>query len=370
MDIYIKIKIMDKLKFINKAILIHNNKYDYSLVDYKRIDSKVKIICNIHGEFEQTPHHHIYRKQGCNKCGYINISKNTRKNKNVFVSEAKLIHGDKYDYSLVDYVNAKTKVKIICKTHGVFEQTPTNHLNGQTCGKCNGLNKTTNEFIKQAKLIHNNNYDYSLVDYYDTKTKVKIICNSHGMFEQTPNQHLTLKQGCPKCVGKNKTTNEFINEAKLKHGDKYNYTKTIYKKSKIKIDIICPNHGLFKQTPNMHLKGQGCPICKESKGEKTIRELLIKNNINFNQQHTFFDCKNINVLPFDFYLPDYNTCIEYDGIQHFKPVNRFGAEKGFLLTKQNDSIKNNYCLVNKINLIRIPYFEDITFHLKTLLPVN
>jgi len=120
----------------------------------------------------------------------------------------------------------------------------------------------------------------------------------------------------------------------------------------------------------MHLKGQGCPICKESKGEKKVREFLIKHNIIFIPQHTFFECKNTNVLPFDFYLPDYNTCIEYDGIQHFKPVNRFGGEKGFLLTKQNDLIKNKFCLVNKINLIRIPYFDNITSHLKTLLPIS
>jgi hypothetical protein len=361
---------MKNINFINKAKGVHGNKYDYSLVDYKGVNTKVKIICQIHGKFEQTPHHHMYRKQGCNKCGYINISKNTRKKEDVFISEAKLIHGDKYDYSLAEYINAKTKVKIICQIHGKFEQTPTNHLNGQTCGKCNGLNKSTNEFIKQANLVHGDKYDYSLVDYIDSKTKIKITCTTHGEFEQLPTPHLSLKQGCPKCVGMNKTTNDFINDVKLVHGDKYDYSKTVYETSKIKIDIICYKHGLFKQTPNMHLKGQGCPICKESKGEKKVREFLFKNKINFIRQHTFFDCKNTNVLPFDFYLPDHNICIEYDGIQHFKPVNRFGGEKGFLLTKQNDSIKNNYCLVNKINLIRIPYFEDVTFHLKILLLVN
>ena len=357
-------------EFNSKASEIHNDKYIYSLVEYHGIKTKVKIICPMHGMFEQTPHHHIIRKQGCGKCGYINVSKNTRKETKIFINEAKKIHNDKYDYSKVDYINSHTKVKIICSEHGVFEQTPTNHLQGQTCGKCNGLNKTTDDFVNEAKIIHGDKYDYSKVNYINRKTKIKIICPKHGEFEQLPYPHLSYKQGCPKCIGMNKTTDIFIGEAKLIHGDKYDYSKTMYIKSKIKIDIICPKHGLFKQSPNMHLKGQGCPICKESKGEKKVREFLNKHNITFIQQHTFFDCKNINVLPFDFYLPNHNICIEYDGVHHFKPVNRFGGEKGFLLTKQNDLIKNKFCLVNKINLIRIPYFGDVTFHLKTLLPIN
>ena len=355
------------LKFIEKAKKIHKNKYDYSLVDYKDVRTKVKILCPIHGMFEQTPHHHISRGQGCNKCGYDKISENTRKKDNIFINEAILIHNNKYDYSLVNYKNAKTKVKIICPIHGMFEQTPDNHLKGQTCGKCNGLFKTTKDILLEAKKTHGDKYDYSSIQFKNVKTKMKIICPVHGVFEQLPSAHIKLKQGCPKCVGRDKTNNDFILEAKKIHGNKYDYSMVDYLKSKTKVKIICPVHGMFNQTPNMHLRGNGCPICKESKGEKKIREYLVENNILFNQQHTFVNCKNIQVLPFDFYLPNHNICIEYDGIQHYKPINKFGGELGFLKIKHNDSIKTKFCLDNNIRLIRIPYYEVISESLNIFL---
>ena len=356
-----------KENFIKKSKLIHDDKYGYSEVKYFGILNKVRIICPIHGEFEQTPHHHLHRKQGCPKCSYLSVSIKTRKSENIFINEAKLIHNNKYNYSKVEYKNSKTKVKIICPIHGVFEQTPDNHLNGQTCGKCNGKNKTTDEFIAEAKLIHGNKYDYSEVEYKNSKTKVKIICLEHGEFQQTPNAHIKLNQGCPKCRGKNKTTDEFIAEAKLIHGNKYDYSEVEYKNSKTKVKIICLEHGEFQQTPNMHLRNTGCPICRESKGEAKIRKFLNENNIKYIQEYSFNNCKNVFVLPFDFYLPEYNTCVEYDGIQHYKPINHFGGEKAFNITKQNDLIKTNYCNYNMISLIRIPYYNDVPDSLKNLL---
>jgi hypothetical protein len=351
-------------EFTKKAKKIHGNKYDYSLVDYQGFNRKVKIKCSEHGIFEQTPHHHLTRKQECNKCRRIKINKNMSDTTENFIKKAKKIHGVKYDYSLVNYVNRKTKVKILCSTHGIFEQEPHNHINGQSCGKCFGLHKTNEDFINISYEIHGNKYDYSLVDYQGFNGKVKIKCLKHGIFEQTPQAHLNLRQGCPKCVGMNKTTEEFIYEARLIHGDKYEYSLVDYVNSKLKINIICLKHGGFNQSPNMHLRGNGCPICKESKGEKLIREFLIKNNIKFIQEHTFKKCKNKQVLPFDFYLPDYNVCIEFDGIQHFKPIKAFGGQNGFDLTKQNDLIKDNFCNTNNLKLIRIPYFCDVSDSLK------
>jgi len=105
-----------------------------------------------------------------------------------FINRAEKIHRNKYDYSLVEYVNTKTKIKIICKKHGIFEQTPNNHLCGKNCPKCHDYNKlTTKEFINKAEKDHGNKYDYSLVEYVNTKTKIKIICKKHGIFEQKPN---------------------------------------------------------------------------------------------------------------------------------------------------------------------------------------
>lgn len=346
-------------KFIKNAYKIHGDKYDYSRVKYIGIRNKVTIVCPIHGVFEQTPHHHVCRKQGCGNCRYIDISKRTRSTKNDFIKKAKITHGNKYDYSLVEYANAKTKVKIICPKHGIFEQTPDNHVNGQTCGKCNGLYKTNESIISEANVIHGNLYNYSLLDYKAMNLKVKIICPIHGIFEQRPEAHIRLKQGCPKCVGLNKTTEEFIKEAKLIHGDKYDYSQVEYLLSKKKINIICQTHGVFEQTPNDHLRNKGCPICQESKGEKQIRCWLKEKGLKFIPQYRFLSCKNVNTLPFDFYLPEINICIEYDGVQHFKPITYFGGKNGLLKIKHNDSIKTKFCLNNNIKLIRIQYNKNI-----------
>jgi hypothetical protein len=130
-----------------------------------------------------------------------------------FIFEATEIHGYKYDYSLVEYINVKSKVKILCKIHGVFEQTPDMHLSKRGCWYCGGSKKlTNNEFIQRSEKIHDKIYDYSKVKYINKETHVIIICNIHGEFSQLPHNHVRGQQGCPKCVGKNKTNKEFIEE--------------------------------------------------------------------------------------------------------------------------------------------------------------
>jgi len=241
-----------------------------------------------------------------------------RKTKNQFILSALKIHGKKYDYTLVDYVNNKTKIKIICHIHGVFEQRPDRHLTGCGCNDCgiiSRINKTKNStetFIKLAKLVHNNTYDYSLVNYVNNKTKIKIICSIHGEFEQTPNDHLD-GHGCYNCVKNIPNNNYFIEKGNFIHNNKYDYTLVEYIKYNGKIKIICPKHGEFEQIACNHLHGAGCPKCSSSKGEIKIREILLNNNIKFNEQQKFEKCKYKKFLKFDFYLPEYNMCIEYDG---------------------------------------------------------
>ena len=283
-----------------------------------------------------------------------------------FIENSKNKHGDRYDYSLSDYINARTKVKIICPEHGEFEQIPRQHESGYNCPKCSGRNKTNEEFINEIKLIHGDIYEYSKVEYKNNRDKIKIICNKHGEFEQKPKDHL-LGKGCPKCVGKNMNTDDYIRKAKLVHGNRYDYSLVIYTKARNKIKIICPIHGEFEQTANSHLNGKGCPMCKESKGEKIIREYLIDNNIHFVPQYKFPDCKNIRQLPFDFYLPDYNTCIEYNGEQHYKPMRFLGGEEKFIQTQKNDKIKYDYCKNNSINLLILNDLKTIIKNLVKIL---
>ena len=212
-----------------------------------------------------------------------------------FIEKAEKIHKNKYDYSLVKYIKSSNKIKVICKTHGVFEQIAQNHLSGQGCSKCSGnINLTTNDFIEKAEKIHDKKYDYSLVKYKNIKTKIEIICNKHGIFLQKPAEHINQKQGCPKCAGVGRNTKDFILDANEKHNDKYDYSKTCYEKHNKDITINCPIHGEFKQKPYIHLMGSGCQKCSESKGERKIVLFLEKNNIVFEKQKTFTGCSNNN----------------------------------------------------------------------------
>lgn len=287
----------------------------------------------------------------------------------IFIKKAKLIHGNMYDYTNVDYIDNLTKVDITCKKHGSFFQTPRDHLNKCGCPICGRLNSNNKRRCENWKLdfikTHGDRYDYSKVKYKNAKDEVEIICKEHGSFYQKPTYH-KIGCGCPVCgLLKNRRNNiDFIDDFKKKHGDKYDYSKVDYKHCNAKIDIVCKKHGIFKQTPSSHISGSGCPICKISKGEERIMNYLIKKSINFSRQHLFDGCLLKNKLPFDFFLPDKNICIEYDGIQHFEPIDHFGGIKRLEIQKMKDYIKTKWCEENNIKLIRISYndydkIEDI-----------
>ena len=282
-----------------------------------------------------------------------------------FIKKSNIIHHNRYDYSLVEYNNMKTNIIIICPIHNTFEQTPDNHLHNNGCPKCKGieagnrLRKPQEHFINNVEKIHNYKYNYDLVEYKNNKIKVKIVCPIHGIFEQKPDHHLA-KRGCPSCSNnKRLTTDEFINRSKEKHNDRYDYSLVNYKNAHTKVKIECKEHGIFEQVPLSHLSGVGCPNCYNSRGETQVKEYLIKNNIDFEFQKTFENCLYKRKLKFDFYLYKHNTCIEYDGEQHFRSIKWFGGEKTFLLRQKMDKIKESYCGENNIYLLRIKYDENV-----------
>jgi hypothetical protein len=358
-------KRIDKEEFCNRSNLLHKNKYDYSLTEYKNNRTKVKIICKDHGIFEQIPESHM-RGFGCSKC-----SGNYNYTNDEFISKLKLIFGNKYNYDKVDYKSQSKKVIIECKEHGEFYKFSQVLLRGSGCSKCETKNYKidTNMFIERAIKIHGNLYDYSLVEYTNDRLNVKIKCIKHGIFEQVASTHLS-GHGCIKCSGRYKyTTEEFIEKAIIKHGKIYDYSLVNYTNAHKKVKIICKKHGEFSQKPTAHLLGKGCSSCKESKGEILINNFLIENDIDFIRQKTFKGCKSKSLLFFDFYLPDLNTCIEYDGEFHYLPI--FG-EKLLSDTKNRDIIKNEYCKSNNIRIIRISYvdFNNIDKILENILNFN
>jgi hypothetical protein len=283
-----------------------------------------------------------------------------------FIEKAKIIHGDKYDYSKTEYNGCFEKVCIICPEHGEFWQSPNNHLNGSGCSKCSKYSNhyNTKEWVKKAKEIHGDKYDYSKVEYKSAKKNVIVICPEHGEFSIRPDNH-NNGQGCPICryiksssaIRKNVDT--FISECKKIHGNKYDYSKIEYKNNKTKVCIICSEHGEFWQTPDNHLKGKGCPKCSQSKLEEKTKEFLIENNVIFEEQKTFDWLLFKKPMKLDFYLPTYKVAIECQGIQHFKPFEYFGGEDGLNYNIEKDNKKSVLCAENGVKLF---YFSNENYN--------
>ena len=262
-----------KIDLLNRFKKIHGDRYNYDFVDYKGMLFPIKISCPIHGIFEQTPVIHL-NGSGCPICNSVKIPREE------FIKRCRDKHNNFYDYSITDFKGVAYKIRIICPEHGEFEQRAGNHLAGQKCPYCANNKWNNNIFIQKAIGIHGNKYDYSLVDYKSAHKKIIIKCPKHGEFEQIPWNHISLKEGCPYC-GKNKSNMElFLKKAEEVHKGKYDYTLfTDYTNNREKIRIICPEHGEFVQILCNHLNGQGCPVCLETKGERKIREFLQDNGI-------------------------------------------------------------------------------------------
>ena len=217
------------------------------------------------------------------------------------------------------------------------------------------IRKTTQDFIEEVKRCDNSE-DYDVIgEYVNKRTKIEMrhISKNHNFFI-SPEDFLDGCR-CGKCFGKHlKTTDDFIKEIEKITSDYEivgEYTTAL---SKIKMKhLTCGT--VFETRPNDFLNGHGCPKCKESRNEKKIEKILIANNVEFEKQKTFSDCRYKSVLRFDFYLPKYNTCIEFDGEFHF--MNCIPGVDTLEIQKQRDKAKNEYCMKNGIKLIRISYLE-------------
>ena len=280
---------------------------------------------------------------------------------NEFVRRGRLIHGDRFDYSKVIYTNKSANVIIICRIHGEFSQKAENHWHGATCLKCThemwsiSKNMGLGVFLEKAKRLHGELYDYSLVEYKNNRTPIKIICKKHGEFSHSPNQHL-IGYGCGRCSRRFPlTNNEFIRRSLIAHHNRYAYDKCNYVNATTKVIVTCKKHGDFLSVAKNHyfLK-VGCPKCMASKGEIAIRVWLNDQSIIFEEQKKMSGCRNKLPLKFDFYLPDLNMMIEYDGRHHYSDIRR-----RLEYTQKCDTIKNKWCEENGVTMLRIRYDENI-----------
>lgn len=274
-------------------------------------------------------------------------------------------HGDKYDYVEQDYKTQHDKIEIFCKKHNyLFTQRIAHHLNGHGCPICNGGHKRNNlEFIIKSQEVHGDKYDYSKVNYLTKEDSIEIICPMHGSFWQKAHDH-TCGCGCPSCAQEivpwsvRSTTEDFVFKAKEVHKNKYDYSNVSYINNHTPVEIICPKHGSFYQIPRDHLRGDGCSKCILKSQEKIyswIKETFADENWEWEYSPEW-----LGLQRFDIYCKRINLAIEYNGEQHYFPVEVFGGEKGFKKCIERDTIKAQLCEENNCTLYIIKY-DDVNY---------
>ena len=346
--------------YIAKAKEVHGDTYDLSKIMVCRMNDPITVICKKHGEFNIGADKFLLGK-GCKEC----LMDTRRINTEDYIKRANLKHDNKYDYTNIKLKNTSDKIKIGCPIHGEFERGASDHLYaGRGCYECDRIKNIENrklplsEFISRSKDIHGDKYDYSNVKIGVNlkKNKVLIGCPIHGPFYQSPAQHL-IGSGCNKCgyvksfekLTSNKE--EFEKKAKVKHNGFYSYDNVNYVNNKTHVLVTCPIHKDFKVRPDNHLNGTTCPVCTESKGETEVREVLEKLNIKYIKEYSIPNFK----FKYDFYLPDLNILIEYDGALHFKQVEAFGGLDGLQKIKDRDKEKTQLAELTNYILLRIHY---------------
>lgn len=329
---------------------------------YKDSKTPIAHYCTEHDIIWNAYPINILRGHGCCMCG-----NNVKKTQEQYVKEVMVINPN--IEVIEEYIDARTKILHRCKIDGYEWYTaPYVILRGDGCPKCGGnARKSTKEYTDEV-LIANPNIEV-LGNYINALTPILHKCkiDDHEWFAEPAN--ILSGRGCPKCksvmLSKTfvKSHEQYVADVVVVNPDIEVIEK--YINAHTPIMHCCKKDGFtWKIAPSNVLSGQGCPQCQESHGERQIRQWLKERDITCIYQKTFSDCRNKKELPFDFYLPDYNMCIEYDGQQHFEPVDFAGkgkewAKEQFLVIQLHDQIKNQYCQEHNVQLLRIPYYTNI-----------
>lgn len=361
-------KKLSSAEVINIIQEIHGDKYDLSELLYVNRRTKFILVCEQHGPWF-TLLGQIIRGQGCPVCGKTDAAIKRRVSFEDFLEQAREVHGNKYNYYKDCFVKISAKTKINCLTHGDFEQIADAHIRqGSGCPDCGFATQvekrkmSLEDFILKSQAVHGDKYNYSKVIYKNNRAKIIVICPEHGDFYPAPGNFLS-GSGCPKCSiieqheNQKKNVTDFIKDSKIVHGDKYDYSNVVYNGGKKIVEIICKKHGVFHQTPNSHQSGNGCPSCNTSKGENLIKLILDNLEISYLTQYTFDGLIDKRKLKCDFYLPNNNLVIEYNGRQHYEEVKAWGGKNGLNEVRRRDELKRVFFKSNNIKLLEIHYTE-------------
>jgi hypothetical protein len=278
-------------------------------------------------------------------------------------------HKGYYSYDNSLYTRAKSNITVTCPKHGDFQIIAANHLQGQGCRTCGNGMLTKEEFYNECDIIHNHRYIYD--EDRNDKTILKstefitVECRTHGKFQVRAYAH-KAGTNCQSCAYEENNLNKILDQTDVvlrmteEHKGRYDYSQFVYVNAITPGKIICKKHGGFMQCSHTHLKGSGCPRCRESKGEQKVAEYLRLKGLEFETQKRYPNCKFINTLPFDFYVPKYDLLIEFDGKQHFESRSHDKDQNYLRLCQLRDNIKNQFAFDYFISLVRIKYNEDIT----------
>ena len=324
------------------------------------IDAKTKILhrCKVDGhEWNPSPDS-VLSGRGCPKCRGRHLSRLMSRTHNEYINKVSRINPN--IEVLGTYINSGTKILHRCKIDGyVWGVVPSSILKGVGCPMCVGKAPYTTESFKYIMSSLHPSIEV-IGEYTNNKTNISLRCKIDG-HEWSPTPHNVLRgQGCPKCGGRIPMSHdEYVSDVTQINKNIEVLGIFINKCTTILHRCKKDNHEWLVR-PEHILNGHGCPVCNSSIGERLVANYLEDNGILYKPQHKFDGCKNKKRLPFDFYLPHLNICIEYDGIQHFQPVEAFGGLKAFEECQKNDAIKNKFCEASQIILLRIRYDQDVS----------
>lgn len=324
---------------------------------YNGAHTKIKHRCKICGHEWYAKPSRILTGTGCPACAKLKRARSKTKTHEQFVEEVSKVNKD--IEIIGKYVNCDKKIEVRCKLcDNIWFARPADILRGHGCPKCmrKALTKTQCQYIFDLAAV---NPDVIVIDkYVNSYTKIKHLCLKCGNEWYVKPHDLLVGNCCPQCTTRKKSHEQYIKELADKNPNIQAIETYVNANTNIMHRcIVCGYEWMAR--PSHLLHGLGCPSCNGSYGEQMVRRWLISNNIKHEQQKCFSDCKNKRALPFDFYLPDYNCCIEYDGAQHYKKVDLWGGQEYLSQRQHNDKIKNDYCIKNNIRLIRIRYDEDV-----------